>query len=292
MAEIGLGFRYVALVHMLGHACLRTLQFVRAPSLLARLPHDRKRHRAAPAPCRGLWDRRASAVTELAVSKVAGAGLPRPGIVAIRRSRRSCGRFGGATLWNGAGPISSRARRRASQTRSSLASERSKSFHERPALALARTGDCGRAGRFALGQPVCTTRIECTALASHSPACRSAAPCWHGWPSTSACRASPSSAGALQRSLFGRQIFGAGRAERSAVADGRTLALPDGVATSRMFMRRYFVLVVDGRRGNSAGDVQLQRAVDLDRRAGRLDRSAVRRARRTAADRRASTVCT
>ncbi len=34
MAEIGLGFRYVALVHLLGHACLRTLQFVRAPSLL------------------------------------------------------------------------------------------------------------------------------------------------------------------------------------------------------------------------------------------------------------------
>ncbi len=34
VAEIGVGFRYVALVHILGHACLRTLQFVRAPSLL------------------------------------------------------------------------------------------------------------------------------------------------------------------------------------------------------------------------------------------------------------------
>ena len=34
VAEIGLGFRYVALVHLLGHASLRTLQFVRAPSLL------------------------------------------------------------------------------------------------------------------------------------------------------------------------------------------------------------------------------------------------------------------
>src|SRR5271157_5114051 len=34
VTEIGLGFRYVALVHLLGHACLRTLQFVRAPSLL------------------------------------------------------------------------------------------------------------------------------------------------------------------------------------------------------------------------------------------------------------------
>jgi NADH-quinone oxidoreductase subunit L len=34
VAEIGLGFRYVALFHLLGHACLRTLQFVRVPSLL------------------------------------------------------------------------------------------------------------------------------------------------------------------------------------------------------------------------------------------------------------------
>jgi NADH:ubiquinone oxidoreductase subunit 5 (subunit L)/multisubunit Na+/H+ antiporter MnhA subunit len=34
VAEIGLGLRYVALVHIIGHACLRTLQLVRAPSLL------------------------------------------------------------------------------------------------------------------------------------------------------------------------------------------------------------------------------------------------------------------
>lgn len=34
VAEVGLGFRYVALIHILGHACLRTLQFVRAPTLL------------------------------------------------------------------------------------------------------------------------------------------------------------------------------------------------------------------------------------------------------------------
>lgn len=34
VAEIGFGFRYLALVHLLGHACLRTLQFIRAPSLL------------------------------------------------------------------------------------------------------------------------------------------------------------------------------------------------------------------------------------------------------------------
>lgn len=34
VAEIGLGFRYVALIHIIGHGCLRTLQFVRAPTLL------------------------------------------------------------------------------------------------------------------------------------------------------------------------------------------------------------------------------------------------------------------
>jgi NAD(P)H-quinone oxidoreductase subunit 5 len=34
VAEIGLGLRYLALIHLLGHACLRTLQFVRAPTLL------------------------------------------------------------------------------------------------------------------------------------------------------------------------------------------------------------------------------------------------------------------
>jgi NAD(P)H-quinone oxidoreductase subunit 5 len=34
VGEIGLGWDYLALVHLLGHACLRTLQFIRAPSLL------------------------------------------------------------------------------------------------------------------------------------------------------------------------------------------------------------------------------------------------------------------
>jgi NADH-quinone oxidoreductase subunit L len=34
VAEIGVGWRYIPLAHMLGHACLRTLQFIRAPTLL------------------------------------------------------------------------------------------------------------------------------------------------------------------------------------------------------------------------------------------------------------------
>jgi NADH-quinone oxidoreductase subunit L len=33
-AEIGFGLRYIALVHIIGHACLRTLQILRAPTLL------------------------------------------------------------------------------------------------------------------------------------------------------------------------------------------------------------------------------------------------------------------
>lgn len=34
VVEIGLGLRYLPLVHMIGHACLRTLQLLRAPTLL------------------------------------------------------------------------------------------------------------------------------------------------------------------------------------------------------------------------------------------------------------------
>jgi NADH-quinone oxidoreductase subunit L len=52
VAEIGIGWRYIPLFHIIGHASLRTLQFVRAPTLLqdyrtlenaigARLPRSR-----------------------------------------------------------------------------------------------------------------------------------------------------------------------------------------------------------------------------------------------------------
>jgi NADH-quinone oxidoreductase subunit L len=39
VAEIGVGWRFVPLVHLLGHACLRTLQFLRAPTLLQDYRH-------------------------------------------------------------------------------------------------------------------------------------------------------------------------------------------------------------------------------------------------------------
>lgn len=34
VVEIGVGLRYIALIHIIGHACLRTLQLLRAPTLL------------------------------------------------------------------------------------------------------------------------------------------------------------------------------------------------------------------------------------------------------------------
>jgi NADH-quinone oxidoreductase subunit L len=34
VAEIGVGLRWIPLIHLIGHACLRTLQFIRAPTLL------------------------------------------------------------------------------------------------------------------------------------------------------------------------------------------------------------------------------------------------------------------
>ena len=34
VAEIGLGLRYIALIHIIGHACMRSLQLLRAPTLL------------------------------------------------------------------------------------------------------------------------------------------------------------------------------------------------------------------------------------------------------------------
>jgi NADH-quinone oxidoreductase subunit L len=39
VAEIGLGWHYVPLAHLVGHACLRTLQFIRAPTLLQDYRH-------------------------------------------------------------------------------------------------------------------------------------------------------------------------------------------------------------------------------------------------------------
>lgn len=43
VAEIGVGWRYIPLAHLVGNACLRTFQFIRAPSLL----HDRRRMESA-----------------------------------------------------------------------------------------------------------------------------------------------------------------------------------------------------------------------------------------------------
>lgn len=71
VAEIGCGLRYIALIHIIGHACLRTLQLLRAPTLL----HDyhslenavggHLEHRAS------LWGRLVSERTRLRVYRFA-----------------------------------------------------------------------------------------------------------------------------------------------------------------------------------------------------------------------------
>ncbi len=66
VVEIGLGLRYLALVHIMGHACLRTMQLLRAPTLLrdynelenqmgARLPADSQNHLASLPPSVQGW---------------------------------------------------------------------------------------------------------------------------------------------------------------------------------------------------------------------------------------------
>lgn len=69
VAEIGLGLRYIALAHIIGHACLRTLQLLRAPTLLhdyhslenalgSHLPHTHSAwERMLSAPSRAWWYR-------------------------------------------------------------------------------------------------------------------------------------------------------------------------------------------------------------------------------------------
>ncbi|MEZ5942050.1 MAG: proton-conducting transporter membrane subunit [Planctomycetaceae bacterium] len=63
--EIGFGWYYIALIHMIGHACLRTLQLLRAPSILkdrqmledavgARLAKKKPENAAPPTPFQ-LW---------------------------------------------------------------------------------------------------------------------------------------------------------------------------------------------------------------------------------------------
>ena len=58
VAEIGFGWRYIPLVHLLGHACLRTLQFIRAPTLLQDYRRPGERHwRPTRIRAAGLWVR-------------------------------------------------------------------------------------------------------------------------------------------------------------------------------------------------------------------------------------------
>src|SRR5258708_10029397 len=57
VAEIVLGFRYIALVHILGHGCLRTLQFLRAPNFLLDYRKMENAVGASLPHLSGAWDR-------------------------------------------------------------------------------------------------------------------------------------------------------------------------------------------------------------------------------------------
>ena len=110
VAEIGLGFRYVALVHLLGHACLRTLQFLRAPTLLHDY-HTLENAIGDALPQAGVpWVRLATGAPPDWLYRLAlEQRLPRHACWSNTWSGRSSGRSGGATAWSAAGPISSRA---------------------------------------------------------------------------------------------------------------------------------------------------------------------------------------
>ncbi len=108
VVEIGLGLNYIALIHMIGHACLRTLQLLRAPTLLrdyhmlenaigAHLTHGPT-----------FWER---VLPEQFANLVLWPGLRTrlSGWRHQRTDRVSVPRrsFAGATRWNIAGPTSS-----------------------------------------------------------------------------------------------------------------------------------------------------------------------------------------
>ncbi len=154
VVEIGLGFRYVALIHLLGHACLRTLQFLRAPTLL----HDYHTLENAigdhlPEAAAALGPPGDRPRRGLDVPAGPRAGLPRHASSSNTWSGRSSGHSSGATAWSGAGPTSCPAAPRASRTRSSPISAQLKSFHEYPPDPLAGLCPPDHADRLPVGEP-------------------------------------------------------------------------------------------------------------------------------------------
>jgi len=101
VAEIGLGLRHVALVHLVGHACLRTLQLLRAPSLL----HDYHRmenaiggfllhDRAASGPPRRLAGRLAAAAYRIGYERgLFDIVIDRAVVAPLRRALRASERL-------------------------------------------------------------------------------------------------------------------------------------------------------------------------------------------------------
>ena len=242
VAEIGLGFRYVALVHILGHACLRTLQFVRAPTPAAGLPHAGERHRRRA--CRGAaspWGRLAAGRYRTWLYRLAlERGYLDAMLAGLRRRARSSGPSAGATRWSGAGPTSSPAGRRASRTRSSPTSARSKNFHEPPRTC---PGSSWRSRVALVGSPVVSLlrdpdRAYRWGLAFTGASFACAFLAWLAFYLGHAGRAD-SRPGASSRCLFGRQIFALDELNAPLVPAVALLHFLTALATARTHMRRF-----------------------------------------------------
>ena len=195
VAEIGLGhwvpfLWYVALVHLLGHACLRTLQFLRAPTLLQDYRHLENALGARLTTGRRCWVRlapprlRGVAVPVRPRARLPGRA-PRP-ITWSARSSRCSGWFDAAERrWTarlngtarrrarpgrGARPRAPRpdgTRRRGRATRMNLF-----------APSVAGTVGPGPARRGGVRRAASATRTRRTGGASASPGRRSPARCW------------------------------------------------------------------------------------------------------------------
>ena len=134
VAEIGGRFPLRPLIHILGHACLRTLQFVRAPTLLQdyralenaigeRLP------RTSGTPLGRMATGRFQAwVYRLALER----GYLDAMLLGMGRRPVRAGSSGGATRWSGGGPTSSPAAASRESDEVNPTSGRSRSCHEPP----------------------------------------------------------------------------------------------------------------------------------------------------------------
>ena len=173
----------------------------------SRLPHDRERHRRAPAARVGFVGPVEPSLSRLALSLRPRARLPRRPAVGFRRGPLRRALFAGSTRSSGAGPTFSTGGRRANRRRSSPTSERSKSCYEGPGSALARAGDRHHPDRLALDQPGARAQPGGPPGPGLHRRWPSRSPFWRGWNSTLASGSPGAIAAWSASSRFGRRCF-------------------------------------------------------------------------------------